>query len=206
MRDYLTGTSSWSTLEQDAARQGFDVNLALLRASVYQVCSMASSTHHWEEWREERRHNIKSALQYARQAEESIGQAQTTLLDTLDKAAGTVMLNYAAADDLLQPFSTGIHWSTAILHEFGEDSCAWCPESFLEFAVMSGLTLYVKSKLKRMDDRSQSTKNHLLFYATVAPDQHKTGSSHQMSTARFLIEYGADPNFIQSDFLQNFET
>lgn len=40
--DFLISPSVCSALERDAARQGFDVNMALLRASAFHVRSMAS--------------------------------------------------------------------------------------------------------------------------------------------------------------------
>lgn len=130
----------------------------------------------------------------AKQVEESVGQAQTTLLDSLDKMIGAKMTRSLTVDAHLKPSTTSIHWSFAALHNFGEDSCSGCSDSFLKIAVMSGLTLYAKSKQRHVDNMAKSAKISLLFFGTVAPEMLNMGHFYWEPIAQYLIEHGADSN------------
>lgn len=176
--------------DRRAARRGFDVNVALLRASVFQVHTMMASTQNWKECK----NTIKLAMNYAREAERTTGQAQTALLDSLDEVVGGILPPAPLLEYKLPSSNTAVHWSAAIVHEPDEDSCEYCPDSFLEFAVMNGLTLYVTRKISRMSAEATAAKKPLLFYATIAPQKHYPSSPPQVQMVKALLKRRADPN------------
>ena len=114
-----------------------------------------------------------------------VDQAQTILLDFQDKMIGAKMARSLAVDAHLNPSTASVYRSFATLHKLGEDSCSECPECFLKFAVMSGLTLYAKPRLRRR----QYGKN---FFATAAPEMLNMEHFYWEPIAQYLIEYGAD--------------
>jgi hypothetical protein len=77
---------------------------------------------------------------------------------------GGVTLPSLLPDDNLPPSKITVDWSAAAMHGFDEDSCDYCPDSFLAFAVMNGLTLYVTSKFSRMPAKAKAAKKP--FYST----------------------------------------
>ena len=183
---------TWAAQERAADQRGFDVNVALLRASIFEFRSMSSSssTTNWNEWSRA----VEVAIDYAREAEKSTGQAQTALLDILDMVIEGVICTLPLSNDSLGQLCTSVHWSATLKHEFDEDFCDYCPDSFLACAVMSGLTLYVKSKRSEIATRSAKGKKPLLFYATIAARRHESNAHPSVPMVQLLFELGADPN------------
>ncbi|KAL8724607.1 MAG: hypothetical protein Q9166_007854, partial [cf. Caloplaca sp. 2 TL-2023] len=191
VQDFLSASNTRAELEVAAAKRGFDVNVALLRASIFQVRKLKSSTPDWEEeWKD----TIESAIYYARKAENSTGQAQTALLDTLNRVAGGAILPASLSDGDHTPSSTSIHWAAAIMHEFDDNSCGYCPSSFLAFAVMSGLTLYVETKLHHMTRQGIALEPSLLLDATLAIVKHDKNALPLVPMVEKLLQSGAGPN------------
>ncbi|KAL8847176.1 MAG: hypothetical protein Q9221_007777 [Calogaya cf. arnoldii] len=189
-KDFLLTPHRHAEMQLATAKRGFDVNVALLRAFIYQIQTLKSTTPDWEEWRKtigsksatvaaviipigKTVNLIDRAIHYARQAGQSTGQAQTMLLDNLDRVAGGVILPPSTGLDNFQPSSTSAYWTAAILHNLDGFGCDYCPTSFLEFAIMNGLTLYVATKLHQAKLQGTPLQPSLLLAATLAMVRHK---------------------------------
>ncbi|KAL8653328.1 MAG: hypothetical protein Q9226_003891 [Calogaya cf. arnoldii] len=191
--EYLLTSHRQAEMQLATAKRGFDVNVALLRASNYQVQTLKSTTPDREEWEK----TIVSAVNYAREAEQSTGQAQTTLLDSLDRVAGGVMLPPSTGADDFQPSITSAHWTAAIMHNPDDSDCDYCPTSFLEFAIMNGLTLYVATKLHQAKSQGTPPQPFLLLAATLAMVKHNQNIPQnypQVQIVEKLLQSGASPN------------
>ena len=190
VRDFLEQSSTWVTQERVADQRSFDVNVALLRASKFEIRSIRLSTMNWCEWSRA----VVEAIDYVREADQSTGQAQTALLDLLDTQSGARISSLPLSNDSLGNFRTLVQWSATLKHEFDEDFGDYCPDSFLAFTVMSGLTLYVKSKSSEITTRKTKANTSLLFYATIAPQKHEKIAYPTAPTVQLLLEHGADPD------------
>ena len=188
-KDFLKRPSTWVMQERVVDQSGFDVNVALLRASMYKIHSMIANNSSLPEWTRA----VQMAIDYARKAEKSTGQAQTGLLDDLDMTFGGVMRYQSLSNDRLGHFRTPVHWSATLKHKIDEDFCDYCPDSFLACAVMSGLALFVMSKGSEITTRRAMEKKSLLIYATIASQRH-ANIYPSASMVQLLLENGADPN------------
>lgn len=117
------------------------------------------------------------AMRDASRAQDSTGISPTALLDELQHTVNPcVWINQP------QP-----HWRMAI--HGNADPCEICPETFLQWAAMRGLFLYVKAKIGQSDD-----KEYLLYYATVRTREHKPVYPLSPQTVKVILQAGADPN------------
>ena len=196
VKEFLEKPSVWTMLLDCTRQSGFDANTALLRSN---VMMLKSSPHSWNSttW-----DFIHEAMEYAARAENGVGMPQVALLDELDRAAARIELN---GRDLYSPVTQyynrerlgrGVYW-TASMHEY-RDECSSCPESFLTFTMMHGLSLYVKAKLfadPRLLTYPNGTKARrlILEYATFCRPKCKSISLHSPLLAA-VLEAGANPN------------
>ena len=129
-------------------------------------------------------------MRLAVRAEHSSGSAKPELLRVLDQIVSELWLAERAS------FSTALHWS-ADLHSL-EQACLGCPSSLLEFAIISGLTLYVKNELNvgGKYPRKTSSGRSLLDYATVHKPWYAEMATAQPTMVAMLLEAGYHPNEI----------
>lgn len=111
------------------------------------------------------------------------------------------MLSPLMPADYLHPSSTSIHWAAVIMHKFGDNSCDYCPRSFVAFAVMSGLTLYVATKLHQATSQGLALEPSLLLDATLAMVKHDKKALPQVPLVKKLLQLGASPNVKVSKIL-----
>ena len=188
VKEFLEKPTVWTMLLDCTRRTGFDAITALLRSNVMMLKSSLRS------WNATTWKLIHEAMRYAARAENSMGVPQVALLDELDRAAAKITLN---SRRLYDPFlNPGVSW-TASMHGIG-DGCPSCPESFLTFAMMHGLSLYVKAKLfanPRLLAYPNGTKarRSILEYATFCRPKCKNISLHPPLLAA-VLEAGANPN------------
>ena len=176
----------WRERQHIIARRGFDVNVALLRALIFKVDKMLPDERGQNEWSD----TIEKIMDTARHAEQSTGQTQTALLDDLDSKEGKLGVPF-----LENPHRRSVsimHWCSTSLHSPGGDLCEYCPYSFLAFAVMNGLALYMRSKKSLIATEPEAGKKPLLLYAVIAPIHHNRDL--HFLTIKTLLDNGADPN------------
>ena len=180
-KDFLLQESIWTERKHAVALRGFDVNVALFRGSIYQIHTMLMDKFS----REDLRNEVVLAMEYARDAEKSTGQSQSVALsmfdDVLKKAKSSHENDY-------------VHWSNFVLHIDAEDSCEYCSNSLLTFAVMNGLTQYVASSISHTTARIKTAGKPLLFYATMAILKHNPKHKPDLKMIECLFQNGADAN------------
>ena len=173
--------SAWIARGHAAALRGFDVNVALFRASIYQIHTMLMEKFS----REDLKNEVILAMEYARDAEESTGQSQSMVLGVLDDVLQKAYSSHG---------NDSIHWSNFVLHVDAESSCDYCPGSLLAFAVMNGLTLYVTFRISRKNAPTMTAGKPLLFYATTATQKHEPKGLPHLKMIECLFQNGADAN------------
>ena len=174
--------SNWVAQENATALRGFDVNVALFRGSIYQIHTMLMNDFFS---REDLRNEVLLAVEYARDAEKSTGQSQSVALSVLDGALKEA--NSPLGND-------SVHWSNSVLHVDAEKSCDYCPNSFLDFAVMNGLTRYVASRIRDTTTRKTTAGKPPLFYATTAIQKHNPKGLPDLEMIECIFQNGADAN------------
>lgn len=188
VKEYLEKPEVWASLLALTQSSGFDAILSLLRSSILLLKSkIPSASTAWDRdlWTE-----IEASMRLAVRAEHSSGSAQPELLRVLDQIVSELWLAERAN------FSTALHWS-ADLHSL-EQACLRCPSSLLEFAIISGLTLYVKNELNvgvKYPRRTSSARS-LLDYATVHKPWYAEMATAQPTMVAMLLEAGYHPNEI----------
>ncbi|KAH6684057.1 hypothetical protein B0J14DRAFT_555059 [Halenospora varia] len=185
VKEFLEKAEVWSTLLDSTKSTDFDASLSLLRSD---VLMLKSSNPGWNEpqWK-----IIDSAMYYALKAENSTGEAQTALLNELDRVCHTLV----KFDPKSNHHERNIHWSAA-MHAI-DQSCHNCPESFLTFAISKGLVLYTKTKLgHRAYEVGRQTVRPLLVYAIgcVPVYEKRKMTSVNLPMLAMLLRGGLNPN------------
>ena len=188
VKEYLEKPEVWASLLALTQSSGFDAILSLLRSSILLLKSKIPSAS--TAWNNDLWTAIDASMRLAVRAEHSSGSAQPELLRVLDHIVSELWL--AKRADL----STTLHWS-ADLHSL-ELVCKRCPSSLLEFATISGLTLYVKNELNVgvKYPRGTSSARSLLDYATVHKPWFAEMATAQPTMVAMLLEAGYHPNEI----------
>ena len=187
MKEYLEKPEVWASLLALTQPSGFDAILSLWRSSILSLKSkiqLASDL-----WNNTILTEIHFCIRLAVRAEHSSGSAQPELLRALDRIVSELWLAPRGSP------SMALHWSADI---YIADTPSMRPNSLLEVAAISGLTLYVETELNRgfKYPRGTSSARSLLDYATV----HKL-LGHERPTAQptmvaMLLEAGYHPNEI----------
>ena len=186
MKEYLEKPDVWSSLLALTRSSGFNAILSLLRSSILLLKSqIPSPSTAWNQtlWTE-----IEASMALAVRAEQSSGSAQPELLRVLDQIISELWLVKRSNA------SVPLHWA-AELHT-PEQPCLRCPSSLLEFAIISGLTLYVKTELNAgfKSPRSMSSTVSLLDYATWYKPWYVQDRNVQPAMVAMLLESGYHPN------------
>ena len=187
VKEYLEKPEVWASLLALTRSSGFDAILSLWRSTILMLKSkvpLASTVWDRNLWTE-----IEACMRLAKRAEHSSGSAQPELLRVLDQIVSELWLAERGSP------STALHWSTDI---YGSEPRSRRPTSFLEFATISGLTLYVENELNvgfKHPRRTSSTRS-LLDYATVQEPWYTGNATAQPTMVAMLLEAGYHPNKI----------
>ena len=132
-------------------------------------------------------------MRLAVRAEHSSGSAQPDLLRVLDQIASELWLAKKR-----RPL-TALHWSAEL---YESDLLSRRPNPLLEFATISGLTLYVNNELnvRSKYPRRTSSVRSLLDYATVHKPSYDKMATAQPTMVAMLLEAGDHPNEISGGF------
>ena len=184
MKEHLEKPEVWANLLALTQSSGFDAILSLWRSSILLLKSkvpLASTMCHRKLGNE-----IETCMRLAVRAEQSSGSAQPELLRVLDQLVSKLSL------DERDRSSTALHWSADL------QACVRRPNSLLEFATISGLTLYVKNESKMGSNYPRRTSSawSLLDYATVNKPSPAQNATAQPTMVAMLLEAGYHPNEI----------
>ena len=143
--------------------------------------------------------DVEEVIYLVLQAEDSMGVAQTALLEAIDT---TVSLAAFARNE-----SNGGHWLSYLLHmgtsfhkngQSRRSGCHWCdrcPCSLITFAVRNGLTLFVRDFIRRSRGLKRSCgERSLLDYATWYDSGDQNMPPIRPSMVAMLFEEGLRPN------------
>lgn len=176
VKEFLEKPDVWSTLLYRTSGTGFDASTALLHSTILELKATSPAI-----WDNQIMLQISTAMSYGLLAENSTGQAQTDLIDEIDRVAR-----------LLYPDSQQHHWSH-FLHRNGSGM----GDSILTYAVSKGLTLYVQLRhgpsLCKLNSKCSRA---LLSYATGCTAGSVADRLHEVrpSMVAMLLDAGLSPN------------
>jgi hypothetical protein len=154
VRDFLEQPHVWSEITSWTKKLDFDVNLACACSQLLRV----KTTAHYHGWGPHIRCLLDEAIGHVAKAELSTGSAHTELVDEIDKFGIEILPSDRrhewVGDD------RGRH------ARFCVQSCSCLNISFLDYAIMHGLTKYVNVKWWECPDTLQKRGAGLLDIAT----------------------------------------
>lgn len=176
----------WSALLAKTGGTNFDASVSVLRSL---VLMLKTTPFCCESWGEETWSTIEYAMAMAANAEDSTGQAQTALVDEIDKTAALI-------ESRCNRPPLRSHWS-ANMQAREQGPCKNGPSSFLAYAISNGLALYVKAKIgHRIHEADHESDRPLLDYATFHLTIHRLKRLEKLHPPMLalLLQGGLDPN------------
>ncbi|ERF73759.1 hypothetical protein EPUS_09357 [Endocarpon pusillum Z07020] len=154
LRDYLEKPDIWGDLMGWTARTEFDANLACARSLLLRVktsaCYYGWGFYIWN--------LLDRAIQFTCKAELSTGHAHVDLVDEIHKVA----------TDLLPP-GRSLPWFTddrGMHAEFCQQTCTCLSITFVQYAILQGLTHYVRRKFSDIQFLQSDSASSFLDIAT----------------------------------------
>ena len=196
--DFLHRPEVWNLLQEEAKRDNFNVNVALLQSCLLQIKTWAPPNLNSRSLVAPLWDILYVASEFSRLAEDSTGKPQTELLDELDRVMTQHHTSAPIPIDFLRDSKShsyeGMHWTEAN----GYRPQPWY-DSFLAFAVRQNLRLYVQAKLDIHGPSIIQKRGQPLLDYAICRFHRPNGwlgwhAQMDVDLVRKLLKNGADPN------------
>jgi hypothetical protein len=192
VREFLEKPKVWTDILSRTNRSTFNAHVALLRTTILHLKQIRTDLHLdtasiaipiCRAFKD----TARKALTYALKAEESTGEAQTRMMDTLER-----LLSWFWSSP--NPESGGWGYFTQAEEGFGSSLSAQ-PESLDTMLIALGLTLHVRNRLQgAFRCLNSKSSRPLLEYAIFLSLKDFSNRLPNTEMISMLLQHGADPN------------